>query len=170
MSPYSIPEEQSSVTSPIRGKRMITIVNHLHVVTSTSLADPVTARLAVDLSSGCLEDLLDMRPGGRGSTGHEGRTVASTLLTTGDAGADEEEALGLELLGAADRVWVVRVTTIDDDIALLEVRDELLDEVIDSWASLDEEDDLAGGLELLAELLNRPRALDLGALAGGKVC
>lgn len=40
-----------------------TIVNHLNVVTRTSLANPVTAGFTVDLGSGFLEDLLDSGPG-----------------------------------------------------------------------------------------------------------
>ena len=55
------------------------------------------------------------------------------------------------------------VTTIDDDVARLEVRNELLDESVNGRPSLDEEDDLAGTLELGAELLDRPGADDLGA-------
>ena len=91
--------------------------------------------------------------------------MTGTFLTARDTGADEEKALGLELLGAADRVGVVRVTTVNDDIALLKVGDELLDESIDSRASLDEEDDLAGALELRAELLDGPCADDVGTYA-----
>ena len=49
----------------------LTVVDHLHVVSGTGLADPIAAGLAVDLSSGGLEDLLDVRPGGGGTTRHE---------------------------------------------------------------------------------------------------
>ena len=48
----------------------------------------------------------------------------------------------------------MRVTTVNDDIALLEVRLELTDEVVDSLTGLDEEDDSPWGLELGAELLD----------------
>lgn len=100
------------------------------------------------------EDLLDVGPGSIGSTGHEGRTVSGTLLTTRDTGTDKEETLGLELVGSSDRVGVVRVTTINDDVTLLEVWLELSDKVIDSLTGLDEEDDSPWGLELGAELLD----------------
>jgi hypothetical protein len=135
-------------------------VDHLDVVTSTLLTNPVAARLAVGVGSGLLEDLLDVGPGSGRSTGHEGRTVTGTLLTTGNTGTDEEETLGLELLGAAVRVGEVRVSTVDDDVALLEVGLELADEVVDGLTSLDEENDLAGSLELGAELLNGVSADD----------
>lgn len=42
------------------------------------------------------------------------------------------------------------VTTINDDIALLQERLKLLDEIINSRASLDEEDNFPRSLELLA--------------------
>ena len=91
--------------------------------------------------------------------------MSGTFLSSRNTRADEEKALGLELLRAADRVGVVRVTTVNDDVALLEVRYELLDESVDSRTGLDEEDDLARALELRNKLLNRVRALDLGACA-----
>ena len=46
------------------------------------------------------------------------------------------------------------VTTVDDDIARLEVGDELFDEGVDCRTSLDEKDDFAGALELGTELLD----------------
>ena len=46
------------------------------------------------------------------------------------------------------------VTAIDDDVALLEVGDELSNELVNRIASLDEKDDFAGALELGNELLN----------------
>ena len=89
--------------------------------------------------------------------------MTSALLTTGHTRADEEKTLGLELLCAADGVGVVGVTTVDDDVTLLELGDELVDEGIDGSTGLDEEDDFAGALELAAELLDGPRADDLSA-------
>jgi hypothetical protein len=85
-------------------------------------------------------------------------TVTSSLLSSRDSRANKEQSLGLESGGAADRVGEVRVSTIDDDVALFEERLELLDEAVDGVSGLDEEDDLAGRLELLAELLDRVRA------------
>ena len=140
-----------------------TVVNHLDVVTRAGLTNPITARCPIGLGGGLLEDFLDGGPSLCVSTGHERRAVTGTLLTTRDTGADEEEALGLELLGAADRVGVVGVATVDDDVALVEVGDKLVDEGIDGRASLDEEDDLARRLELSDELLDRVGALDICA-------
>ena len=136
------------------------VVDHLDVVARAGVADPVAARLAVGLGGRLLEDLLDVGPRGLGATGHERRAVARALLAARDARADEEETLSLELLGAAVRVGEVRVAAVDNDVALLEVRLELGDEVVDGRAGLDEEDDLAGALELLAELLDRVGADD----------
>ena len=125
-----------------------TVVNHLHVVSGTTLADPVAAWLALNLGSRLLEDLFDVRPCSGGTAGHEGRSVTGTLFTTRHTTADEKETLGLEILGSADGVGVVRVTTVDDDVTLLKVRGKLIDEGIDGRASLDEEDDFARRLEL----------------------
>lgn len=138
-------------------------MDHLHVVTRAGLADPVAAGLAVDLSSSLLEDLLDSGPSRGGTAGHKRGTISSTLLTTGNTRAYEEQALGFELLRAADRVGVVRVTTIDDNITLFEVGLEELNEVINGLASLDEKDDFAGTLQLGDKLFDRVSTLDVGA-------
>lgn len=101
MSPYSIPSRKFRICEQPQGLRR-TVVDHLDVVSGSSLTDPVTARLAVCLRSSSLEDLLDSRPGGGGPTGHQGRTVTRTLLTSRDTRANKQEALGLKLLGATD--------------------------------------------------------------------
>ena len=112
---------------------------------------------------GLTEDLLDVRPCGIGTTWHEGRTVSGTLFTTRDTGTDEEETLLLEFVGSSDRVGVVRVSTINDDISLLEERLELTDEVVNGLTGLDEEDDSPGSSELLAKLLNGVGTNDVGS-------
>lgn len=138
-------------------------MDHLDVVARAGATNPVTAGLALDLGSGLLEDVLDVGPSGGRATGHERGAVTGTLLTTRDTRADEKEALGLELEAAAGRVGVVRVTTVNDDVALVHVGEELSNEVVDGLAGLDKKDDTAGALELGAELLNRVGANDVGA-------
>ncbi len=54
------------------------------------------------------------------------------------------------------------VTAIDDDVTGFEEGGELGDELVDGGAGLDEEDDLAGALELGSELLDGVGADDLG--------
>jgi len=49
---------------------------------------------------------------------------------------------------SADGVWVVRVSAVDNDVAFLDVRLDLGDEVVDGFTRFDEEDDSAGFLEL----------------------
>lgn len=130
-------------------------MDHLDVVTGTLVTDPVAAGLTVTLGGDALEDVLNVGPGLLVATGHERRSVTGTLLTTGDTAADEADALGSEVLSAAVAVGVVGVTTVNDDITLLEERQKGLDEVIDGLAGHDEEHDTTGALELGAELLDR---------------
>jgi hypothetical protein len=152
-----------------------TVVDHLDVVSGSGLSDPVAAGLvtvgALDLGSGLLcksegreggsrqsrarpraerrrgrtEDLLDVGPGGVRSSGHERGTVSGTLLTTRDSGSDEKEALSLELVGSSDGVGVVRVSTVDDDVSLLEEGGELLNESVNGLSGLDEDCRCKGG-------------------------
>ena len=131
-----------------------TVVNHLDVVASTLVTDPVTAGLAVTLGGNTLEDVLDVGPGGLVTTGHERGTVAGTLLTTRDTTADEADLLLGEVLSAAVAVGEVRVTTVDNDVTRLEEGQQRLNEVINGLASHHQEHDTAGALELGAELLD----------------
>jgi hypothetical protein len=131
-----------------------TVVDHLDVVTGTLVTDPVAAGLTVALGGNALEDVLDVGPGGLVTTGHEGGTVTGTLLTTGDTGSNEADALLGEVASATVAVRVVGVTTVNDDITLLKERQEGLNEVIDGLSGHDEEHDATGTLELGAELLD----------------
>jgi hypothetical protein len=89
--------------------------------------------------------------------------VPCALLSTRDTRANEQEALALELLDAADGIRVVGVAAVDDDITLLEMGFELSDKVVDGITSLDEHDDLARSLEFGHELLNRVSADNIAA-------
>jgi hypothetical protein len=146
-------------------------VDHLDVVAGTSGTNPVAAGLTLGLCRDILENVLDMGPGVWVATGHERRAVTGTLLTTGDTRANKEDALLLELLKTTVRVGEIRVTTIDDDVTGLKVLEELVDEVVNSVTSLDEQNNTTGLLELFGELLDRmstENALTLG-LVGQEV-
>ena len=96
-------------------------MNHLDVVPRASLANPVTARFTEGLGSSSLEDWFDGGPGGCGTARHEGRTMAGTFLSSRNTRTDEQEALLLKFLRPSDGIGIVRVTTIYNDVALLEV-------------------------------------------------
>ncbi len=99
------------------------VVDHLDVVACAVFADPVAAGGAVfNLGGDGLEDLLHVRPCFGVAAGHDGRAEARALFAAGDAGADEENALRREVLGAAVGVGEQRVAAVDDDVALFEVR------------------------------------------------
>ena len=138
-------------------------MNHLDVVTGASLANPITARLTERLGSSGLEDGLNRGPSGRRTTGHERRTMTGTLLSSRNAGTNEQETFLLEFLGPSDRVGIVGVTAINDDITLFEMGDELLDERVDGITGLDKEDNFAWPLQLGSELLDGVSTLDFGA-------
>ena len=74
--------------------------------------------------------------------------MAGALFATGDTRTDVKEPFGFKLLNTANGIRVVRVSTVNDDITLFEVRGQLIDEIIDSGACFDEKDDLAWTLEL----------------------
>jgi len=87
--------------------------------------------------------------------------MTGALLAARDTGTDEKESLGLNLFNAADCIWVVRVSTVNDDITLFEMRGQLVDKVIDGGASFDKKDDLARTLELGDKLFDGMGPLDV---------
>ena len=135
-------------------------MDHLDKVTGSLVSNPLAARLAVALGGDVLEDVLDERPGLLVSTGHDRGTVAGTLLATRNTGTNEADSLGSQVAGATVAVGEVRVATIDDDVTLLEEREERGNEVVNGRSGLDKEHDSAGRLELRAELLKRLGAHD----------
>ena len=91
-------------------------------------------------------------------------TVPGSLLSPGHTATDVEQPLLLQRLGPPARVLVLGVAAVDDDVALVEQRHQLVDEGVDGGAGLDEEHDAAGLLQLGHHLLQGVGANDLGAL------
>lgn len=89
--------------------------------------------------------------------------MTSALLSSRYSRTNEQEALIFELFGPSDRVGVVGVTTINDDVTLFEKGNELLDEGVDGSTSLDKEDDFSWPLELGNEFLDGVSTLNIGA-------
>ena len=88
-----------------------------------AFAHPVAAgRAVVHLGGDGLENVLHVRPGGGRTAGHDARAVARAFLAAGHAGADVEQALALDVFGAADGVLEERVAAVNDDVAGFEVR------------------------------------------------
>lgn len=143
-----------------------TVVHHLDVVARTFVTNPLAARLAIGLGRNALKNILDVWPCLLITTWHDRRAVSGTLLTTRDTGSDEADALGLEVLGSAVGVWEMRVTTINNDITLLDTTlEQDLDEVVDRLAGHDEKHHTAWLLQLrheLADAVCAHNALALG--------
>ena len=136
------------------------------------LADPVAAGSAVfDLGRDGLEDRLDDGPSLRRAARHYRGAAEGALLPARDAGADEEEAPGLDVARPADRVLVVGVAAVDNEVAGREDGDELLDGVVDGLAGLDHDHHLARGFQRPGELVDGMAAYDLlaGAAAQNEV-
>jgi len=141
------------------------VVDHFYVVACAVFADPVAAGGSVfDLGGDGLEDVFDVRPGGGIAAGHDGGAEARAFFAAGDAGADEEDAFGGKIFGAAVGVSEERIAAVDDDVAGLEVGQDVVDGLVDGVAGFDHEHDAAGALEEGGELLGGVSADDVGAL------
>ena len=140
-------------------------MHHLDVVTGTHLTNPVAAGGVVfNLGADGLEDVLDERPGSGRAARHHARAAPCAFFATGDPGADVQQPLRFDVFLAAVGVFEQRVAAVDDDVALVEMRDQLLDEVIHRLAGLDQHHHAPWRLEFGDHFFNRMRAKHLGAL------
>lgn len=80
------------------------VVDHLDVVSGSILTDPIAARLLPDLGRDALEDGFDVFPRLCVSPRHEGRAVASTVLSPAHSTANKEETLLSKELGTTLQV------------------------------------------------------------------
>ncbi len=101
-------------------------------------------------------DGLQFLPGALLAAGHEGRAEAGPFLPARDSRSHEAEALLVEFLLAADGVGPEGVAAVDDDVVGIEEHGEAVDHGVGGLPGLDEDDDFAGTLDGLHELLEGP--------------
>ena len=151
------------------------VVHHLDVVPGTRIAHPVAARRAVaargrglavlvHLRRNRLEDVLHVRPCFRIAARHDGRSEARAFFTARHAGPDEQDPLPRQVFRAPVRIREQGIAAIDDDVALGEKRQHVIDHLIDSVAGFDHQHHAPWALQQPHELLDRVRAGDLRAL------
>src|SRR5207253_7860311 len=137
------------------------VVNHLDEMAGAVRADVGDARAVVYLRGDLFPDRAQLFVSGAVAAGHQGRPPERTLLAARDAAADEVEAFALQRLFALHGVFIIRVAAVNDDVALIEMRLELLDDRIHGTAGFDQQDDLARALDGFNELLDGISADDL---------
>ena len=125
------------------------VVHHLHVVPGAVGADVGAAGGAVDLGGDAGEHRLDLGVRLGGAAGHDARALERPGLAARHPGADVADPARLDLRRAPPGVGEERVAPVDEDVALVEVGEELGDGGVDRVAALDHEQD-------------RPRTLDRG--------
>ena len=141
------------------------VVHHFDIVAGTFFSHPIAAwRTVFDFCGNGLENILHMWPCGRGTAGHDAWSAPGSFLATRDTGSDKKQALGFELTLTAARVIKERISTVDDDIARLQMGSDLSDKIVHRLAGLHEHHHAARTLEFGNQLLNRVRPLHLGAL------
>lgn len=121
-------------------------MDHLDEVAGAVGADVGDARLAFGDGGDRFENGLERDPGLGRAAGHDRGAEQGTLLTAGDAGADEVDARLAHGLLAADRIGEESVASVDDDVARLEDLGEGVDDGVGAAPGLHHDD---GGARLL---------------------
>ena len=141
------------------------IVHHLHKVARAVLAHPIAAgRTVFHLGADGLEDGLHIGPRLRRTAGHHAGALERAFLAAGNAGADVIQALALHIGGAADGIREMGIAAVDDDIALFQVRDDLLDKIVHRLAGLHHQHHLARLFQIGHEFFDGIGADDVLAL------
>ena len=112
------------------------VVHHFDEVARTVTADPVAARFALRRFGGDgLENRFDGRPCGFIAAGHDRRTVTRAFFTAGYTGTDKADTFCRQLVGAAGGIGIVGVAAVNNNVALVQKRDKLLDKVVHNRTS-----------------------------------
>lgn len=141
------------------------VVDHLHIVAGAAGADVDDAGLTVHLGGDAFKDGLHHLPGAGRAAGHDGGAFAGAFFAAGNASADEAEAFFSEISVTALGGLVEAVAAVDDDVALVEEGDELLDHRVHGVTvavlhrgGLHHDLDLPGSGQALHELFQSLRA------------
>jgi hypothetical protein len=106
--------------------------------------DECTARRALDLLGHLGHHRLDAGIGFGVAARHHAGAFQRPFLAAGDAHADEAKTFFLERVETPVGVGEERIAAVDDDVALVQMRSELGDDVVHRLARLDQYDDRAG--------------------------
>ena len=134
------------------------VVHHFDVVPGSGFTDPFAARDVVvlaDLRTDGLQNVFNERPGFRMSAGHDARTFEGSFFAAGYSGTDETKTFFGEFDMATVGVDVIGVTTVDDDVALVEQRLQGIDDGVCSSAGLNHDHDPARRRQAVHEIFQR---------------
>ena len=112
------------------------VVHHFDEMACAVAADPVAAGFALrGFGGNGLEDGFDGRPCGFVAAGHDGRTVTRAFFAAGNARADKADAFCRQLVGTAGGIGIVGVAAVNNDVAFVQKRNELLDKIVNNRTS-----------------------------------
>ncbi len=93
------------------------IVYHLHKMSGTCRPNPITTRRTIRcLCRNTLQNRLHRLPGCYRTTRHNGSTIQSPFFTTRHTGTDEKKPLRLSQCHTTIGIFIIGVTTINQDI------------------------------------------------------
>ena len=93
------------------------------------------------------------------------RPAQSSFFAARNARADKQHPFGLEVLRPADGIGKMRVAAVNEDVALVQERKQLLDQFIHRLAGLDHHHDLARTGKRFHEILDRLRSDEVFSLS-----
>ena len=130
-------------------------MDHLDVMTGAVRTHIGAAGCAVDRDRHLGDHGRDALPRRFGATRHDRGAFERSFLAAGHAHADEQQLLLRQRLFAPARIGKQRIAGIDDDVAFIQMRHQLGDDVVGRLASLDHNNDCTRLRQRGDEILDR---------------
>ena len=145
------------------------VVDRLDEVTRPVRPQPVGAGVALEVGRDGLQDLVHLIVKLARAADHHGWAVARPDLAAGNADTEEAEALLLHHPRSADRVAIVRVAAVDDEIALVQQRQQVIEDEVHHLAGGHHQEDGTRPREPGDECLQVPIEVDVLDQVAGRL-
>ena len=135
--PQSVLQKLIGLANQLNIAILNSVVHHLHVVPCAILAHPVAARCTIlHLRRNRLKDLLHMRPRRSIASRHNRRSKPRAFFSTRDSRPDKQNPLRRKLLRPPIGIGKQGVPAINQNVALLQIRQHMLNRLVDHLARL----------------------------------
>ena len=124
------------------------VVHHFDKMSGAVFAHPVATGFAGRRFGGDgLQNRFYMRPGFFIAAGHNRRSVTRAFFTAGNAGSYKTDAFLAQIPGAPFGIGIIGIAAIDNDVAGIQKRQQLIDKVINRFAGAHHQQDFARMIE-----------------------
>ena len=133
-----------------------TVVYHFDEMSRTIPADPIATRLTLrGFRGNRLENRFNSFPCTLISARHDRRAVPRAFLSAGDSHADKQNTFFGKVTGASGCIRIIGISSVNDDIALIQKRQQLFDKVVNHRTCLNHQHNFSWFFQFINQVLQR---------------